>query len=144
MSMQTILILIIIGLLAGMLSGLVGIGGGIIIVPFLVYFLGFSQKEAQGTSLFILLLPVGIFAVRNYYIEGHVNIRIGLMVAVTFVVGAYFGSKLVNRWNDEVVKKFFAIVMMLVAIKMLFLDKNTRQHTDLKDSTAVTSPLTKD
>jgi uncharacterized membrane protein YfcA len=78
MSLQTILLLVIIGLLAGILSGLVGIGGGIIIVPFLVFFVGFSQKEAQGTSLFILLLPVGIFAVRNYYLEGHVNIRMGL------------------------------------------------------------------
>ena len=141
--MQTILLLVIIGLLAGMLSGLVGIGGGIIIVPFLVYFLGFSQKDAQGTSLFILLLPVGIFAVRNYYLEGHVNIRMGLIVAVTFIMGAYLGSKLVSRWNDDLVKKTFAIVMMLVAIKMLFLDKHRGQDKEAKDP-VVASSLLKD
>ena len=141
MSQQTILLLVIIGLLAGMLSGLVGIGGGIIIVPFLVYFLGFSQKDAQGTSLFILLLPVGLLAVRNYYVDGHVNIKYGLIVAVTFVVGAYLGSKLVARWNDDVVKKFFAIVMMLVAIKMLFLDKHSNKNEVPKQTTATTTLL---
>ncbi len=139
--MQTILLLVIIGLLAGMLSGLVGIGGGIIIVPFLVYFLGFSQKDAQGTSLFIILLPVGLLAVRNYYVDGHVNIKYGLIVAATFVVGAYLGSKLVARWNDDVVKKFFAIVMMLVAIKMLFLDKHSNKDKELKQSSATTTLL---
>ncbi len=139
--MQTILLLVIIGLLAGMLSGLVGIGGGIIIVPFLVYFLSFSQKDAQGTSLFIILLPVGLLAVRNYYVDGHVNIKYGLIVAATFVVGAYLGSKLVARWNDDVVKKFFAIVMMLVAIKMLFLDKHSNKRKELKQSSATTTLL---
>ena len=139
--MQTILLLVIIGLLAGMLSGLVGIGGGIIIVPFLVYFLGFSQKDAQGTSLFIILLPVGLLAVRNYYVDGHVNIKYGLIVAATFVVGAYLGSKLVARWNDDVAKKFFAIVMMLVAIKMLFLDKHSNKDKELKQSSATTTLL---
>lgn len=141
MSQQTILLLVIIGLLAGMLSGLVGIGGGIIIVPFLVYFLGFSQKDAQGTSLFILLLPVGLLAVRNYYVEGHVNIKIGLIVALTFVVGAYLGSKLLSRLNDDVVKKIFAIVMMLVAIKMLFLDKHSNKSKEPKQTTATTTLL---
>ena len=139
--MQTILLLVIIGLLAGMLSGLVGIGGGIIIVPFLVYFLGFSQKDAQGTSLFIILLPVGLLAVRNYYVDGHVNIKYGLIVAATFVVGAYLGSKLVARWNDDVVKKFFAIVMMLVAIKMLFLDKHNNKNEEPKQTRATTTLL---
>ena len=82
MSLQTTIILISIGLLAGILSGFVGIGGGVIIVPALVYFLGFSQHLAQGTSLFILLLPVGILAVSNYYKSGFINWKFGLIVAV--------------------------------------------------------------
>ena len=86
MSLQTTIILISIGLLAGILSGFVGIGGGVIIVPALVYFLGFSQHLAQGTSFFILLLPVGILAVSNYYKSGFINWKFGLIVAIFFVL----------------------------------------------------------
>jgi len=123
-----------------MLSGLIGVGGGIIIVPALVYLLGFTQKDAQGTSLGILLLPVGILAVINYYKQGHVNIAYVLIVAVTFLIGGYFGSKISLSLPDEKVKRIFAIVMMLLAIKMLFFDKpreqkphqTVKQITDLK------------
>ncbi len=93
MSAQTILLLILIGLAAGKLSGLVGVGGGIIIVPCLVLFLGFSQKEAQGTSLAILLLPIGIFAVAEYYKQGYINVPNALIVALAFLIGSYFGSR---------------------------------------------------
>ena len=74
MTIQTVILLIIVGLAAGILSGMIGIGGGIIIVPALVYILGFSQKEAQGTSLGLLLLPVGILAVLNYYKAGFIDV----------------------------------------------------------------------
>ena len=93
MTPETILILVLVGLAAGILSGLVGVGGGIIIVPALVFFLGFSQHEAQGTSLGLLLLPVGILAVMNYYKQGHIDVRIVLIMSAAFVAGGFFGSK---------------------------------------------------
>ena len=93
MSIQTILILVLIGVCAGVLSGFVGVGGGVIIVPALIYVLGMSQMEAQGTSLFVLLLPVGILAVNQYWKHGHVNWKFGLIIALTFVVGGLIGSK---------------------------------------------------
>ena len=124
MSAQTIILLMLIGLAAGILSGLVGIGGGIIIVPCLVLVLGVSQKEAQGTSLAILLLPVGIFAVMNYYKQGNIHISTALIVSLAFLAGGYFGSKLALSMDEEKLKKIFAVTLMLVAIKMLFFDKH--------------------
>lgn len=123
MTLNTIIILIIIGVAAGMLSGLVGIGGGIIIVPALVYILGFSQKNAQGTSLGLLLLPVFIVSLLYYYKAGYVNIKAIPFLAIGFLVGGYFGSKLALALPDLTVKKIFAILMIIVAIKMLFFDK---------------------
>lgn len=122
MTITTIIILIIIGIAAGMLSGMIGVGGGIIIVPALVYFLAFSQKQAQGTSLGILLLPVGILAVMHYYKQGHVDVKVVLIVSLAFIVGGFFGSKLALTLPEATLKKVFAIVMILIAIKMLFLD----------------------
>ena len=127
MSFQTILILVIIGLVSGMLSGLIGIGGGIIIVPSLVYFLGFSQKLAQGTSLGILLLPVGILAVLQFYKAGFVNLPTVLVVALGFIAGSFFGSKVALNLPQETVKKLFAILLLLIAIKILFFEKSN--HT---------------
>ncbi|MDB5209848.1 MAG: permease [Sediminibacterium sp.] len=124
MSLSVIILLILIGIAAGFLSGLVGIGGGVIIVPALVILLGFSQKLAQGTSLGILLLPVGILAVMQYYKQGYLNVNYVAIVAVAFVLGGFFGSKLALSLSDEKMKKIFAIVMMLIAIKMLFFDTN--------------------
>ena len=82
MNLQTILILVLVGIAAGILGGLVGVGGGIIIVPSLVYFLSFSQKSAQGTSLGLLLLPVGILGVLQYYKQGHVDFKIVGLIAI--------------------------------------------------------------
>ena len=123
MSLQVIIVLLLIGLAAGVLGGLVGIGGGIIIVPSLIYFLGFSQKEAQGTSLGILLLPVGILGVLQFYKAGYVDMRTIWLVSFGFLVGSYFGSKIALSFPQETVKKIFAILMILIALKMLFLDK---------------------
>lgn len=130
MTIQTIIILITLGLAAGILSGLVGVGGGIIIVPTLVLLLGFSQKQAQGTSLAILLLPVGIIAVSEYYRGGYINIKYALIMASTFVVGSYFGSKLAISIPDDKLKKIFAIVLMLLSLKMLFLDKSKKTNNE--------------
>jgi uncharacterized membrane protein YfcA len=93
LSFSTILILVIIGICAGLLSGFVGVGGGMIIVPGLIYLLGKGQLEAQGTSLAVIMLPVGILGVMNYYKAGNVNINYALVIAIAFVVGSYFGSK---------------------------------------------------
>lgn len=121
--MQTILIVILIGIASGMLGGMVGVGGGIIIVPSLVYFLGFSQHSAQGTSLGLILLPVGILGVLQYYKHGDVDFRVVGILAVGFLIGSYFGSKISLSLPQETVKKIFAVFMIIMAIKMLFLDK---------------------
>ncbi|MBH2004486.1 MAG: sulfite exporter TauE/SafE family protein [Sphingobacteriia bacterium] len=133
MDFTTILLLVVVGLVAGFLSGLIGIGGGVIIVPALVLFLGFTQKEAQGTSLGILLLPVGILAVIQYYKQGYMNVNYVLIVAAAFVLGGFLGSKLALGLSDAKMKKTFAIIMMLIAIKMLFFDRPKPAKTE--DST---------
>jgi len=123
MDTQTILLLLAIGLAAGMLSGLVGVGGGIIIVPALVFLLGFSQKMAQGTSLGLLLLPVGILGAIQYYKQGYIDFRIVGIISLAFIFGSYFGSKIAMTLSQETVKKIFACLMILIAVKMLFFDK---------------------
>jgi uncharacterized membrane protein YfcA len=119
MTIQTIMILVLIGLFAGILSGFVGVGGGIIIVPALVFFLGLTQHQAQGTSLFVLSMPVVIFAVINYWKTDNVNWKFGLIVASTFVVGAYFGSKLSLKLSPGIVKLVFGILLAYVSIRLM-------------------------
>jgi hypothetical protein len=131
MSTITILLLLLVGLAAGFLSGLIGIGGGIIIVPALVIFLGFSQKLAQGTSLGILLLPVGILAVLQYYKQGYLNVNYVAIIAIAFVLGSFLGSKLALSLSDEKMKKIFAVILLVIAVKMLFFDSSKpRQPKD--------------
>src|SRR5260221_5184283 len=119
MSMETILLLVVVGLAAGILSGMVGVGGGIIIVPALVFFLGFSQHQAQGTSLGLLLLPVGILAVINYYNKGFIDIKVVIIMSIAFILGGWLGSKLSLSLPQETVKKIFAIVLFYTAFRML-------------------------
>ncbi len=127
MDTQTILILILVGIAAGMLSGLVGVGGGIIIVPSLVYFIGFSQKTAQGTSLGMILLPVGIISVLQYYKQGHMDLKVVGILALGFLAGSYYGSKIALSLPEYTVKKIFAVLMLLIAVKMLFFDKPKKE-----------------
>ena len=115
----TIALLLVIGFAAGVLSGLVGVGGGIIIVPALVLILGFNQQEAQGTSLGLLLLPVGILAVINYYHKGYIDIKVVGIMALAVVVGGYAGSKLALAISETLVKRIFAVVLFYSAFKML-------------------------
>ena len=135
MTFTTILILIIIGVVAGMLSGLIGIGGGIVIVPALVFFLGFSQLKAQGTSLGILLLPVGLLAVTQYYKQGHIDVKVVLIVSASFLVGGILGSKLALSVSETTVKKFFAMMLIFIAFKMLFIDKEKPKVSSASNST---------
>ena len=122
MTLQIILSLILIGVLAGVLSGLVGVGGGIIMVPLLVMFFGFNQHQAQGTSLAVLAVPVTAVAVFNYYKEGQINLKYAAIIAVFFVVGSIFGSKFALTLDQKLLKKIFAVVLLVIAGKML-LDK---------------------
>jgi len=119
MSMYTIMLLIIIGLIAGVLSGMIGVGGGIIIVPALVFFLGFSQHQAQGTSLGLLLLPVGILAVMNYYNKGFIDIKVVVIMSIAFILGGWLGSKLSLALPGDIVKKIFGILLFYTGIKMM-------------------------
>jgi uncharacterized protein len=124
MDLQTIVILIVIGIAAGILGGMVGVGGGIVIVPALIFFLGFTQKMAQGTSLGILLLPVGILGVFQYYKQGYIDMRVVVVISLGFLIGSFFGSKIALALPQESAKKVFAVLMIIVAIKMLFFDKS--------------------
>ncbi|MEO6537577.1 MAG: sulfite exporter TauE/SafE family protein [Ferruginibacter sp.] len=141
MDATTLIILIIIGVAAGMLGGMVGIGGGIIIVPALIYFLGFSQKMAQGTSLAILLLPIGLLGVMQFYKQGYIDIKVSLVIAIAFFFGSYFGSKIALSLSQETVKKIFAVLILLIALKMLFLDK-TNEGKFPKSADTSTHPYT--
>lgn len=118
MTLTIVLALMVIGLLAGMLSGLIGIGGGIVMVPLLLL-LGFSQYQAQGTSLAVLVVPVTAAAVFNYYKEGYIDWRNAAIIAVFFVIGGYFGSKLAINIDEKMLKKVFGVVLLVVAGKMI-------------------------
>lgn len=139
MDLQTIVILILIGVAAGILGGMVGVGGGIIIVPALIFFLGFSQKMAQGTSLGILLLPIGILGVVQYYKQGYIDMKVVVIISLGFVIGSFFGSKIALSLPQETVKKIFAILMFVVAVKMMFFDKkeSTKETIQQKESSTI-------
>ncbi|MGD0756564.1 MAG: sulfite exporter TauE/SafE family protein [Bacteroidales bacterium] len=119
MSTSMLLILIAIGIITGLMAGMLGIGGAIIMIPALVFLLGISQQTAQGTSLAVMLPPVGIIAAYNYYKEGHVNIKFAIVLALFFLVGSYFGSKIALNLPQAVLKKIFGILLLLVAARML-------------------------
>lgn len=123
MNAEVIILILVIGLAAGILSGLVGVGGGLIIVPALVFFLGFTQHQAQGTSLGLLLLPVGILAVINYYNKGNVDIKVVAIMSIAFIAGGWLGSKLALRLPEDLVKKIFAVFLFYSAFKLLGWDK---------------------
>ncbi|WP_457618822.1 TSUP family transporter [Lutibacter sp.] len=123
MTLTTIIILIIIGLLAGILSGLVGIGGGIIMVPLFIFFLGLTQHNAQGLSLAVMLPPVTFLAVYNYHTAGNggnIDWRIALIVAVLFMIGGFLGSKIALQIDQKTLRKIFGVAMLIVAIKLIF------------------------
>ncbi len=124
MAVQQIITVLLIGLGAGILSGLIGIGGGVVMVPAMVFFLNYTQHQAQGTSLAVLTLPVVIIASLYYYQQCQkagtpINLYVVGLLAVGFVAGAYLGSKLALTLEEEVLKKIFAVILIYTAIKML-------------------------
>ena len=120
MSGSTFLILIIIGLAAGFLGGMVGLGGGIILIPALVLFLSMDQRTAQGTTVAVMLPPIGLFAAFNYYRAGYVNIKYALVIAFVFMVGGYLGSKVALNVPVQILKKIFALLLVIIAARMIF------------------------
>ena len=127
MPIQETIIILLIGLMAGVLSGLIGVGGGIILVPALVYFLSYTQHQAQGTSLGVLTFPVVILAFLTYYQEckkmnAPLDFRVIALLAVGFVVGGYFGSHLAVKIDKELLKKIFAMILFYTAFKLLSWD----------------------
>ena len=123
MDIQHLVIVALIGIAAGLLSGLLGLGGAIIIIPALVLFMGFSQQTAQGTALLMMVLPVGALAAYEYYKEGYVEIKPALVMAIFFFVGGYFGAKFATHIPQDILKKLFAVMLLILAIKMLFFEK---------------------
>ena len=122
MSVSMLFLLLGIGILTGMVAGMFGIGGAIIMVPALVFLMGFGQHMAQGTSLAVMLPPIGLIAAWNYWKAGQVNIKFALILAAAFLIGSYFGSKLALNIPQHILKKLFGVLLLLVAAKM-FLSK---------------------
>ena len=114
------LLYIVLGLVAGTLSGLLGIGGGIILIPGLVYLAGLTQHEAQGTTLAIMLFPIGLFAVMRYYQSGHIHFYIAAFICLGFLIGGLFGANMANAIPDQVLKKAFGIFLLVVALYTIF------------------------
>jgi hypothetical protein len=113
------LLYVVLGLIAGALSGLIGIGGGIIIVPALVFLFGFSQHQAQGTTLALLVPPIGLPAAWTYFKVGNVNFEVAMLVCVGFFLGGFIGAKVAASLSNVVLERVFGIAMLAVALKML-------------------------
>jgi len=120
MNITVLVLLVIVGLATGVLGGMLGIGGGLILIPSLVYIFGFSQHQAIGTSLAIMLPPIGLFAAYNYYKAGQVNLKYALILAAAFMIGSYFSSKLAVKIPEHILRKTFSLFLVLVALKMFF------------------------
>lgn len=114
MTIQTIILILLIGFTAGVLSGLIGIGGGIILVPLLLL-MGFTQQQAQGTSLAALLPPVTLLAVINYHKAGFVDWRYAIVISLVFIVGGFFGSKIAIEIDQKMLKNIFAFTLIVIA-----------------------------
>lgn len=120
--MATQIIALLIGFFAGILGGILGIGGGIVMIPSLIYILGYSQHLAQGTTLAAMVLPIGILAAWEYYKNDYVNLPVALLIALGFVAGGYLGAKAAVFVDESVLKKIFGIVLLALSIKMVFFD----------------------
>ena len=115
-----ILLYLVLGLLAGILSGLIGIGGGVIIVPSLIFLFGFSQQEAQGTTLGLLVPPIGILAAWTYYQQGYVNLKVAALICVGFILGGLLGAKLAVTLPSKLLERIFGIALLAIGLKMIF------------------------
>ncbi|MBI4643471.1 MAG: sulfite exporter TauE/SafE family protein [Deltaproteobacteria bacterium] len=111
---------VLLGLVAGAFSGLIGVGGGVIIVPALVFLFGLSQHQAQGTTLALLIPPIGLLAAWTYYKEGYVDVHIAALICLGFFVGGLLGAKLANHLSNVALERVFGVAMLLISLKMIF------------------------
>lgn len=118
--MKQTTIFVLLGLAAGLLSGLIGIGGGVILIPSLIFLLGFSQHLAEGTTLAAMVPPIGILAAYVYYQNGQVDLKAAGFIAIGFLVGGFFGAKIALQLSSETLQKVFAVILILLGIKMLW------------------------
>ena len=112
-------LLVALGIIAGVLSGLIGIGGGVIIVPALVFIFGMTQHQAQGTTLALLVPPIGILAAWTYYKHGYVDIRAAALICAGFILGSFIGARVGTGFSDEVLQKVFGVALIGIGLKML-------------------------
>jgi len=117
--MVNILLYLLLGLVAGTLSGLIGIGGGVIIVPALIFLFGLTQHQAQGTTLALLVPPIGFLAALVYYKNGYVNMRIATFVCIGFFLGGLIGARIATGLSSRVLEKVFGVALLLISIKMI-------------------------
>jgi uncharacterized membrane protein YfcA len=120
MTANTIFMLIAIGMVAGILGGMIGLGGGVIMIPAMMIFLAMDQKTAQGTSVAVMLPPIGLLAAYNYYKAGYVNVPYAIIIAVAFMAGGYFGSKAALLLPEVAMRRVFAVLLVIIAAKMFF------------------------
>jgi uncharacterized membrane protein YfcA len=118
--MINIIVFVALGLVAGVVSGLIGIGGGIVIIPVLVFILGFSQHSAQGTTLATMVPPIGILAALTYYQQGYVDLKAAALICAGFVIGGFFGAKIATHISNAVLEKIFGIALLIISLKMIF------------------------
>jgi uncharacterized protein len=121
--MNQIILYVLLGIVAGTFSGLIGIGGGIIIVPALVFLFGMGQHEAQGTTLALLVPPIGLLAAWTYYKQGYVDMQVAVFICVGFVLGGLLGAKIATGLSTAVLEKVFGVVLVVIGFKMLFFGK---------------------
>lgn len=114
------LLCLFIGLISGILSGILGIGGGVIMIPLLLFLFQMTQHQAQGTSLAAMLPPVGLFAVLEYYWKGQVNVRIALVIALGFVIGGFLGAYAAQWIPDKSLQRVFGVFLLLISLRMIF------------------------
>lgn len=119
--MANIILCLLLGVIAGIASGFIGIGGGIIVVPALVILFGMEQHMAQGTTLAMMLPPIGILAVWEYYQKGHVDFKIAGLLCIGFVIGGLIGAKFAVNMPEQLLRKTFGIFFLVISLRMIFL-----------------------
>lgn len=118
--MTNMILYLVLGLAAGTFSGLIGIGGGTIIVPALVFLFGLSQHQAQGTTLALLVPPIGFLAAWTYYKQGYVDLRIAALICIGFFFGGLLGAKMATKLSNILLERIFGIALLLISLKMIF------------------------
>jgi hypothetical protein len=117
--MMSILLYLLLGFVAGIFSGLIGIGGGTIIVPALVFLFGLSQHQAQGTTLALLVPPIGFLAALTYYKQGYVDLKIAALICLGFFFGGLLGAKFATKLSNVVLERVFGFALLLISLKMI-------------------------